>query len=216
SLSLRVDATKIYEGKPHIIEEYKWWPHLLLNQQYSSYPVDPVKNSAAADRIFVELDMRITDFKDTINPAGTNVCQFPLYFYFITDKAPTEKIWFGLSLMNGLSCNASTNPTWAPDSAAHQFMYGIPQATVYGGMENSFNPEKGKMVVGDEWKHIRVDITPHIERCIEWANRDRAFGVEVTKEDMYFGGCNIGFEIHGNYDCTIEIKNLDMVAYNKD
>ena len=216
SLSMRVNATKIYEGKPHIIEEYKWWPHLLLNQQYTVYPVDKVKNSAAADRIYVELDMRITDFKDTINKEGTNVCQFPLYFYFITDKAPSEKIWFGLSLMNGYGFNTNTTPGWAPDSAAHQFMYSIPQATVHGGMENSFNPEKGKILVSNEWKHIRVDITPHIDRCIEWANRDRAFGVEVTKEDMYFGGCNIGFEIHGNYDMTVEIKNLDMIAYNKD
>ena len=216
SLSMRVNATKIYNGEPHDVNTYKWWPHLLLNQQYTKYPVvDKAKNSAAADRIFVELDMRILDFKNTTNPEGANSCQFPLYFYFITDKAPNEKIWFGLSLMNGLSANGSTTPGWSPDSAAHQYMYSIPQATVHGGMENSFNPEKGVMVTGEEWKHIRVDITPHIERCIEWANRDKAYGVEVTKEDMYFGGCNIGFEIHGNYDCTVEIKNLDMIAYNK-
>ena len=94
-------------------------------------------------------------------------------------------------------------------------MYGIPQATVYGGIENSFNPEKGKAAIGTEWKHIRLDVTPHIERAIAWANRDNAFGTEVTLEDMYLSGANIGFEIHGNYDCTFEIKNYNMVAYHK-
>lgn len=215
SLSMRVNATKIYNGKPHDVKTYNWWPHLLLNQQYTKYPVDKEKNSANADRIFVELDMRITDYKSTINKEGANSCQFPLYLYFITDKAPTEKIWFGLSLMNGTSASPNTKPGWAPDSAAHQYMYSIPQATVYDGMLNSFNPAKGVLISNGSWKHIRVDITPHIDRCIEWANRDDAYGVEVTKDDMYFGGCNIGFEIHGNYDCTIEIKNLDIIAYNK-
>ena len=215
SLSMRVNATKIYNGEPHDVKTYNWWPHLLLNQQYTKYPVDKEKNAANADRIFVELDMRITDYKTTINKEGANSCQFPLYLYFITDKAPAEKIWFGLSLFNGTSASPNTKPGWSPDSAAHQYMYSIPQATIYDGMLNSFNPAKGVITANNIWKHIRVDITPHIDRCIEWANRDDAYGVEVTKEDMYFGGCNIGFEIHGNYDCTVEIKNLDIIAYNK-
>jgi hypothetical protein len=94
-------------------------------------------------------------------------------------------------------------------------MYGIPAAVVYGGIENSFTPEQGKVVTGEQWKHVRVDITEHLDRCIEWANRDNAFGVKVSREDMYFGGGNIGFEIHGNYDCTVEIKNVNIVSYNK-
>ena len=94
-------------------------------------------------------------------------------------------------------------------------MYGMPMAVVYDGIENSFNPSKGVAAVSDEWKHIRLDITPHIDRAIEWANRDNIFEMEVTKEDMFFNGVNIGYEIHGNYDCTFEFKNFNMVSYNK-
>jgi hypothetical protein len=32
---------------------------------------------------------------------------------------------------------------------------------------------------------------------------------------MYLGGGNIGFEIWGNYDRTVEIKNVDIVSYKK-
>ena len=94
-------------------------------------------------------------------------------------------------------------------------MYGIPEAVAFGGIENSFTPEKGTVLVSDEWKHVRIDITPHIERVVEWANRDNIFGVPVTKDDLYFEGESIGFEIHGNYDCTFEFKNYNMISYNK-
>jgi len=213
SVSMRVNATKIYNGEPHDPETYKWWPHLLLDQE-ESVPVDKVKNSVDADRMYIELDMRVTDFKNTTNQEGMNVCSFLAYFYLKTDKNPAAKIWYGLRLFTGLSADKTTTPGWAPDSAAHMYMYGIREADIFGGIENSFNPEKGVVAVSDEWKHVRVDITDHIDRCIEWANRDKAYGVEVKKEDLYFNGGNIGFEIHGNYDMTVEIKNLDIVSYN--
>ena len=214
SVSMRVNATKIYNGEPHDPETYKWWPHLLLDQQ-ESLPVDKVKNSVDADRMYIELDMKVTDFKDTTNPEGMNVCSFLAYFYLKTDKNPAAKIWYGLRLFTGTNTSTNTTPGWAPDSAAHMYMYGITPADIFGGVENSFNPEKGVVAVSDEWKHIRIDITEHIDRCIEWANRDKAYGVEVKKEDLYFSGGNIGFEIHGNYDMTVEIKNVDIVSYNK-
>ena len=217
SLSMRVDATKIHEGKPHRSDTVSWWPHLLLDQTRST-PVDREYNSIDVDRVYIELDMRITDFKDTINPEGDNSCTFLAYFYLRSDKNPNAFIWYGLRLFTGLSGNDSRSVGWAPDSAAHLYMYGIPQAEVFNGVENSFNPEKGKVVVGDEWKHIRLDITEHLDRCIEWSNRDGAFGtgVKVSREDMYFSGGNIGFEIWGNYDCTVEIKNVDIITYDKE
>ena len=64
-------------------------------------------------------------------------------------------------------------------------------------------------------KMVRCDITPHIDRAVEWANRDNAYGVPVTKEDLYFSGVNIGFEISGNYNCTIEFKNFNIISYDK-
>ncbi|MBQ7399038.1 MAG: S-layer homology domain-containing protein [Clostridia bacterium] len=215
SIIMRQNATKFYNGAPHINEEQKWWPHLLLSQDTNLAPLDKKRNSASADRMFMEIDVRMNDFKNTTNPEGTNNAFFGINFYMRTDKAPNELIWFGFNIFHGISANDRTTPGWSPDSAAHSYMYGIRPATVFGGIENSFNPEPDVVVTGDEWKHIRVDVTPHIERAMEWANRDNAFGVPVTAEDMYFEGANIGFETHGNYDYTFEFKNFNMVAYNK-
>ena len=100
-------------------------------------------------------------------------------------------------------------------------MYCIPQETVFGGMENSFLDSKTvndkttyTPVPTDEWKTLRIDFTPHIDKVVDWANRDNVFGREIAKEDLYFGGVNIGFETHGNVDCTFEIRNFDLVSYN--
>ena len=215
SVSMRLDATKYYNGKAHTEQEYQWWPHLLIEQDKEFCAFDKERNSAAADRMFVEFDIRVTDFKDTINSQGNNVFSFLIYYYLQTDKSPSDLIWFGLKAINKLGANSSINPGWSPDSAAHQYMYGIPQAVIFDGLENTLNPEPGKIVL-NEWKHVRLDVTPHIDRAVEWANRDKAFGTVVTKDDLYFSGVNIGFEIHGNYDATVEFKNFNMVAYNMD
>ena len=216
SILMRLNATKNYNGEPHIKDEYKWWPHLLLDQKTEFAAIDKQRNSIAADRLFVETDIRLLDFKDTINSEGSNVCSYFIYLYLMTDKAPGQRIWFGLTIFNGLDANDRVKIIWSPDSAANQYMYGMPPAVVFGNTENSFNPAPGVAAVSDEWKHIRLDITPHVERAIEWANRDNIFGVQISKEDMYVGGANIGFEIHGNFDCTFEFKNFNVISYSKE
>ena len=92
----------------------------LLNSCY----VDMEYNSADADRMFVELDIRMTDFKPTTNTEGMNVCSYLAYFYLRPKTDPGQLIWFGLNLFSGASLNAPTNivPNWSPDSAAHQYM----------------------------------------------------------------------------------------------
>ena len=226
SIKMRVNTYPMYEGKPHFQDDkstpdvdegnYMWWPHLLLSQDSSQVAVDKKRNSAAADRMFVEIDIRLLDFNDTTIKEGSMSANFMTYFYLRTDKAPGDLIWFGLNFFNGNRVDGGTKCSWAPDSAAHQYMYKIPQSMVFGGVENSFVPAKDNVKVGEEWKHVRVDVTSHIERAVDWANRDNAFGTFVTVEDMYFEGVNIGFETWGNYDYTVEFKNFNMVAYNKD
>ena len=215
SITMRVNTYPIYEGKPHIAGEYEWWPHLLISQDSSICPIDKERNSAAADRMFIEADIRLLDFKDTTIKDGETSANFMSYFYLRTDKAPGQLIWFGINFFNGPRTDGGTKCGWSPDSAAHQYMYKMSQGIVFGGVENSFVPENGVVLTGQEWKHIRIDVTPHIEQAVEWANRDNAFGVPVTVEDMYFEGVNIGYETWGNYDYTLEFKNFNMVSYNK-
>ena len=214
SITMRLDATKIFEGKPHT-EEFKLWPHLLLDQHPDICEVDKVKNNlGGAEKIFVEYDARMLDFKNTINEEGQNDCLFVIYYYLQTDKAPGKKIWFGITVFED-DANQVTGADWNYDPYSNMMIYRVVTASVYEGLENSFTPTMGTFKPGEEWKNMRIDVTSEITRAIEWANRDNTFGVPVTLDDMYIGGVNVGFEVHGNFDATFEIKNFNMTTYKK-
>lgn len=214
SITMRLNATKIYEGKPHT-DEFKLWPHLLLDQHPDICEVDKVKNSlGGAEKIFVEYDARMLDFKGTTNTEGQNDCLFVIYYYLQTDKEPGKKIWFGITVFEDDAYEV-TGADWNHDPYSNMMIYRVVTASVYGGLEKSFTPEPGLVKFGKDWKNMRIDVTSEIARAIEWANRDNTFGVPVTLDDMYIGGVNVGYEIHGNFDATFELKNFNMIKYSK-
>lgn len=232
SLTMTLNGSKIYDGTPHIKDDpdtpdvnesnRTWWPHLLIEQDPTICEVDKEVHSADAERMVCELDIRMPEYKPTTNTEGQNACQFLVYFYlFLKDDTKLkQRIWFGACLFDDRG-GVMYVPTWNRDSAANQMIYCIPQEMVYGGMDNSFLDVQR---VGDklqitpettnEWKTLRIDLTPHIDRVVEWANRDNAFGKQITKSDLYFGGVNLGYETHGNIDCTFDIRNFNLISYN--
>ena len=219
SLSFKLDASKVYNGRAAKGVSEELWPHLLIEQNIGDVYKelngdDKVRYSADADKIYMEMDIRMTDFKDTTNPDGVNAVQFLSYYYLALKDVPGKMVWFGANLFDSRGAGLERT-NWQLDTASSSMIYSISTADVFGGAENSFFVDGAVAEPSEEWKHVRVDITPHIERCIAIANKDMTFGKEVSVEDFYFKGCNVGFEIHGNYDCTFEIKNFNLVSYNK-
>ena len=84
----------------------------------------------------------------------------------------------------------------------------------FGSLENAIWQADGSYPVG-EWKKIRFDITPHLENLCSLLNRDNILAREVKREDLWMSGVNIGFEIWGNYQCEVEIKNFNIIGYDK-
>ena len=225
-LSLTLNAKSIYNGKTH--EQMKsagmtYWPHLLIEQSRDICDVDSVANSAGADKIFLEMDIKMTNYsaKAEYNRNSTKQLSFLLYTYLRPKANPNDRIWFGASLCSN---GAVDYPTWNRDTGASAYIYCIPQEVVYQGIKNSFYQQvKDKVglkyynsgTTSKDWVHISLDVTPYIQTAIDWANREDAFGLgTLTRDDFYFDGVNIGFETHGNIDGTFEIANFNFVAYN--
>lgn len=225
-LSLTLNAKSIYNGKTH--EQMKsagmtYWPHLLIEQSRDICDVDSVANSAGADKIFLEMDIKMTNYsaKAEFNRNSTKQLSFLLYTYLRPKANPNDRIWFGASLCSN---GAVDYPTWNRDTGASAYIYCIPQEVVYQGIKNSFYQQvKDKVglkyynsgTTSKDWVHISLDVTPYIQTAIDWANREDAFGLgTLTRDDFYFDGVNIGFETHGNIDGTFEIANFNFVAYN--
>lgn len=213
SLSLKLDASKVYKGKTTV---EKFWPHLLIEQKhicdYKNMPEGDEKTfySASSDRIAVEFDIRLTEYIPTTVPADKNVCQFVGYVYL--NLVGANHIYYGF---NPFDNRGPQEFFWHIEAGGSNHIYIMTTEQVFGNLENSFCPAPYDVKVSDEWKHIEVDLTPHIEKILQKANEDLIFGRPVTRDEFYFSGTNLGFETHGNISCTFEIKNYNLVSYIK-
>lgn len=212
SVSLRLNASEVYNGQPAGESN---WPHLLLEQS----PLTDYNNLSEKEKAFYKLEnnrlvlnlkIRINDFKETTNKEGINAVQFLSYFY-LKDTDGHNFIWFGVDLFDSRGYN---DTYWAKDSVSNNMIYTVSTKETYGCFSDGLL-KNGKPYVSDEWVNVSVDLTPHILQCIENANKDNIFGEKVSLSDFYIGGTNIGFEIHGNYDCTVEIKDFNITSYIK-
>jgi len=208
SLSMRLNAAHVYGGEPAGEGN---WPHLLLEQ--SPLPGaaggDRAFYSCAADKLILSLDIRLADFKDTTNKAGVNAAQFLAYFY-LTGVNGNDFVWFGVNLFDSRGLQ---DTYWSRDTAgSNQMIYTVSTADTYGCGVRSLTPF-GRPRVSEQWRYIELDLTPHINAMLEKANESGTFGRTVSATDFILGGTNIGFEIHGNYDCTVEIRGFQITSY---
>lgn len=212
SVSMRLNAANIYNGSP---AGEDGWPHLLLEQSpivnYAALSEAEKKfYSCSADRTVLSLDIRLSDFVDTTNSEGINAAQYLAYFYMCGTEGD-KFIWFGVNLFDS---RGYQDEYWALDKGSGQMIYSLSTKDTFG-FEGRSLFRNGKPYVSDEWVHVELDLAPYIADAINKANEANTFGETVAAEDFYFGGTNIGFEIHGNYDCTVDIKDFTLTAYNR-
>ncbi len=212
SVSMRLNATGVYNGLPAGDEA---WPHLLLEQS----PIVDYQTLAdnekafyncSADRMVLSLDIRLSEFTDTTNADGINAVQYLAYFY-MTDTDGHNFIWFGVNLFDS---RGYADEYWALDKASNAMIYSISTKDTFGGKYRSLYRNK-KPYVCDDWVHVELDLTPYIAKAIKNANESNTFGEKVSASDFYISGTNIGFEIHGSYDCTVDIKDFKLTSYNR-
>ncbi|MBO5421002.1 MAG: hypothetical protein J6A67_03555 [Clostridia bacterium] len=212
SISMRLNAANIYNGEP---ASFDAWPHLLLEQSplcdYSSLSEkDKAFYSCDADRMVLDLNIRMTDFVDTTNSEGVNAVQYLAYFY-LKDEEKHRFIWFGVDLFDNRGYN---DTSWANDKASGNMIYCLSTKDTYGKKYKSLF-RNGRPYISQDWVNVHIDLKPHILKVFEKANKENLYGEKIYPEDFFVGGTNIGFEIHGNYDCTVEIKGFALTAYNK-
>ncbi len=212
SISLRLNAANVYNGEA---ATYENWPHLLLEQSpicdYNNLNEnDKAFYNCSADSIVLSLDIKISDFVNTTNKEGVNAVQFLTYIYLKgTDN--NKFMWFGLNLFDD---RGYQDETWSLDKGSGQMIFCLSTKDTFGSNRKSLF-RNGKPYISDEWVHVEVDLKPYIEKAMKKANKSATFDDEVNAEDFYIGGTNIGYEIHGNYDCTVDIKNFKLTSYNR-
>ena len=219
SVVLRLDSQKVYNGTPHV--DGDMWPHLLIEQIYydedwSKVPEDRKATlDLDADKVYVEMDVRLNDYKD-LNPAenaGTKqIVQYNVYLYVCVKDFDDFRTYFGVNPFDNRGLKKNTD-FWK-DGYSVYMIYTIPTAEIFGGAENTFLNDDGSFDVG-QWKNIRFDMTPHLEDLAKKLTDANTLNRVVTREDFWLSGLNIGFEVWGNYQCEVEAKNVNVVCYDK-
>lgn len=211
SLSMRLNAANVYCNESAGDAD---WPHLLIEQApIADYEVlsdnEKLFYRCDSDRIVLRLDIRIKDFKDTTNHNGINACQYLAYFY-LKGVNSQDFIWFGVNLFDSRGLQ---DKYWSIDTAgSNNMIYTISTKDTFGSYRKTLY-RNNKPYVNDEWTHIELDLTEYIDDFIAKANSSGIYKTKFSKKDFYIGGTNIGFEIHGNYDCTIDIKDFQITSY---
>jgi len=244
-LSFTLNGSKLFYGKPYDKYDknnnpdgtWRFWPHLLIQQNTGTKPVDfekEIQYSTGADRIFCEFDIRLVRYSENYTKKthadgqvfDNGHMSFLMYSYLRPKKQPGTLVWFGLNVAHDsphFSQNYGT--MWCRDSGANTYMYGTPPEVVYSGFGNSIHSAiqkvrkaegyvKGTPVTTD-WIHVKVDLTHHISVILDRVNAEDAYGLGVTtRDDWFFNGVNIGFETADNVDCTFEMANFNYYSYN--
>ena len=205
SVSMRMNAANVYNGQP---ADDSPWPHLLLEQ--SPFP-NSINNKAYCcdcDNIFLEMKIRISDFKDTTVQEGINAVQYLAYIY-LKSYDGRDFVWFGVNLFDS---RGPQETFMSIDTAgSNKMIYSLSTEDTFGELEKSLYRD-GAPYVSDKWVKVRVDLKPHIDKMVNALNEQNYFASTLTSSDLYIDGTNIGFEVHGNFDCTVDIKDYSLTS----
>lgn len=229
SLILTMNTYDYFNGHGHT--DNSSWPHLLIEQSIISRDTffnlddeDQLYYSLAADKMILELDLRLTNFSH--EPLeGINACQL-VSFYYVTSQRDSGFIWFGMGLFDDRGYDQSPGPNdnrFMMDYGTGNYMYGIPQADTYNntletGRYDFFNADFSAVEASDTWMHISMDIKPYLLDMASKTMKGSEYNIyKNTKElkDLFISGLNLGYEVHGTYDVTFEIANYSLTGYVK-
>ena len=170
----------------------------------------------------MSLDVRLTDFRHE-KMEGINACQF-LSFYYVKSLRDEGFVWFGMPIFDDRGYRENeTEVHFMMDSGSGCYMCGIPQVQVYNstlpsGRYDFFSADISVVEPSEGWMHIELDMKPYLDMLAEQALKGTTYNVfkrTTEMKDLYFAGMNIGYEVHGSYDVTFEIKNYAITTYVK-
>ncbi|MDO5553175.1 MAG: hypothetical protein Q4G68_05400 [Planctomycetia bacterium] len=187
------------------------WPHLLILHDYS--PGESVQIAQTEDLIF-SMDVRVRKCDNLMKPedydSALHCGQATPYFVFANRNPNSEDfndyIWFGVPLFDS---RTEVQPPYAALDGdpkilgTGKLIYVLDGATVISENYGGINPFFG------EWAHLEIDLCDSVEEALK---RAHAMGLltKTTMADLAFTHFNLGWEVTGTFDCSLEIKNLRM------
>lgn len=183
------------------------WPTLLCEYKL---PDTEILKISDKKEIHMDIDYKVLKLEDKM-PAGTTnpaLHSATFQWYITVQNRNTLSTEYGQYLWFGL-CFHDKRYDFAPSYAAQD-----------GGKENNtgmfiYIPDmkqimstQGKAEIGKKFS-VDFDVLPILREAFTLAQK-RNFLTKTKWEDLYVGATNIGWEVTGTYDVSVEINQFDI------
>ena len=193
------------------------WHHLLIEQSFKTADT----KISGLSKVQVSMANRLTYFKDNMGSAfnpGLHAAQFLMYFMVANNDTNSKDysnfIWFGFPFFdNRLEWNP---PSSMLDRGTNRLMVGIGNEVLYKDNNKNNCWKNGAINAGPdvEWSYFSIDVLPMIIDALDIAHRD-GYLKNTTVDQLAITGMNLGWEIPGSYDVTMEVKDFSILGTRK-
>lgn len=200
TLSLGVSGTKEYAGQMR--KKGEPWPHLLVEQQFGNGGLSAANPLTFHARFRVLSCAVASNAEKSSLESGLHTAQVSAYWtakVFRDDKPTGDMFWFGIPFFDARY----------PIPPGH-----FAQDRAPGGSNKFISNLPGELFydtpTGDgAWHTLDVNLAPHLREGFQRA-QDAGYLEEYSFEDLRLTSFNLGWELQGPYDATIEIRGLSL------
>jgi hypothetical protein len=177
------------------------WAHLLAEQRFEVHP-----RVVDLERLRFRIRCRLLNAKDYA-PAGADLpgqaAQFLAYITVqnLNRQSPGygDYLWFGVQMYD--SRYRTPRPHAAADTGTGKFIYNPPGSTYTDAS-----------VHDGEWVSIDRDVLPLIMEGLRTARQHGHLKLSREIDDFRLGGFNIGWELPGTLDVSMQFRDLSIEA----
>lgn len=208
ALRMELYADKEYA---HPRQNGEGWPHILLGQDFVSYSK---KKIGSFKTLNYSMDVRInyaenkmgSDYDPSLH-CGQTTAYFTIQNLVGGSEDYGDYIWFGIPIFD----NRKTFPEpfhlvdGGKSDATGKLIYTLGGSDFLESSYNNVNPKDGK------WAHCEVDMMPYIKAAV-LIGQQQGFLTHTKYEDLSVGSYNIGWEVTGTFNCSMDVKNISLIG----
>ncbi|HOQ89932.1 MAG TPA: hypothetical protein PLX03_07320 [Candidatus Hydrogenedentes bacterium] len=200
-LTLECLGAREFAGRPR--RQGEPWPHLLIEQALDSPPISKLEQLTFSIRFRIPSVSADPDLADKLDP-GLHTAQTTAYWTVegAGDDGHKDMFWFGIPLFDvrypvpPAYCSVDTGFP----GATEKYIYTVAGDRLWSG------------ATGDgAWRENTVDLIPLLKEALR-AIQEKGAMTRVCPDSLRLTSFNLGWEITGPYNASLEISGLSLRA----
>jgi len=199
---------EVYASKEYLTtrKEGESWPHLLLEQKTN--PIKLVNLKKLTYSIDAKLNYALNKMREDYNP-GLHTCQITVYLLVQNNNNQSvgygDYFWFGLPLYDYRHRDLEEYGAQdlGKEDATNKYILNVASETLFSGSLHD-----------KQWIFINKDIYPQLLAAFNQAKK-KGYLKTSSITDMSIESTNLGWEVPGTFDCSIQFKGLKLTGVTK-